>query len=69
MKPTIGRIVHYIPQHEWPEHIAGIVTRIDGEGLLALTIFPKGQPTMNVQSVPFSEDPKIGTWHWPERED
>lgn len=72
---AIGRIVHYVsygtPGGEFePEHRAAIIAGIpDGPGLqgdqvVDLVVFnPTG---LFFNRVPFSAEPKGGTWHWPE---
>jgi hypothetical protein len=79
--PAIGRIVHYVsygtPGGEFlPEHRAAIiagVTEPDGPGaqpevdaqVCDLVVFnPQG---LFFNRVPYSAEPKGGTWHWPER--
>ena len=76
MKPSIGRIVHYVsygtPRGEYGRECrAAIVTEVDltvenpqTVGLCVLN--PTGQ--FFNRTVPHSEDEKQGgTWHWPER--
>jgi hypothetical protein len=71
MKPSIGRIVHYVaygtPGGEYkPEHRAAIITQIlsdrDVVGLCVLN------PTGIFFNVRVEYDPFLssGTWHWPE---
>lgn len=81
MKPSIGRIVHYVlPEHSGRvgEHRAAIVTNTFGGMLANLTVFLDqsaddpagvvGAHTMRGWSVEYDESCKPGTWHWPERE-
>lgn len=73
MKPTVGRIVHYVsygtPGGEYTSQCrAAIVTEVwadDGTVNLAV-VNPTG---MFFNSASHDEDEKSGgTWHWPERE-
>jgi hypothetical protein len=65
MKPSIGRIVHFIENNH--EHRAAIVTGVDGTDV-DLTVFHPGvaDPGVSV-SVPYdvTRSKKI-SWHWPE---
>lgn len=73
MKPSVGRIVHYVaygtPGGEFPSGVcrAAVVTEIDealGVGLCVLN--PTGQ--FFNRGVLHDEGAKAGgTWHWPER--
>jgi hypothetical protein len=79
---TEGRIVHYVLEDgpSTGDHRPAIVVRIwdsesDCEGV-NLQVFTDGlndgalysSGTAWKTSVPHSEEPKPGTWHWPERE-
>lgn len=77
MKPSIGRIVHYIPyEYEGMRvqdmiHYAALVTYVltDGEGV-NLRVWSWSGDERQEYSIRF--DPtgiKPGTWHWPEREE
>jgi len=70
MKPAIGRIVHYVVASG--SHRPAIVIQLDD---LAIDLHVFVDPT-NDGLIPFqcgvSHDEmykKLGTWHWPERED
>jgi hypothetical protein len=73
MKPSIGRIVHFVEERS-RDHIAAIITAVHEKDYVDLTIFlpPKGMTSVGAETrslVPFEESanqPK--TWHWPERE-
>ncbi len=74
-KPSVGRIVHYTsygtPGGEFPSVCrAAIIAEVCEEaadveaGLLGLAVFnPQG---LYFNRVPYSAEPKGGTWHWPE---
>ena len=80
MKPSVGRIVHYVPPGgHGDECMAAVVTFVGHEGNPALTVFwpplVSQQPTDSLASVPQDEadvdgmriNHLCGTWHWPER--
>jgi hypothetical protein len=68
----VGRIVHYVAygtpggEYQAGAHRAAIVTEVlDDQGGVSLCIFnPTG---MHFNRAGYSEEPKPGTWHWPER--
>jgi hypothetical protein len=63
--PSIGRVVHFVLASG--KHCPALITEVnwhDGHDQ-SLTIFPpQSEPFWDV--VSYSEDPKRGTWHWPE---
>lgn len=77
--PSVGRVVHYVsygtPDGEYhSECRAAIITEVDSKapadantyvGLCVLN--PTGM--FFNQHLPYSESPRGGTWHWPERVD
>jgi len=70
MTPTVGRIVHYIPEGE-TDCVAAIITKVNEEetGNINLMTFPSGSdiPIVAVDVMP-SQSPLLAynTWHWPE---
>lgn len=83
MKPTMGRIVHYVlssqdgtMDHKVGQHRPAIITHCWSDTCVQLQVFTdgtndrlKGEPVIWVTSVTHDEDEKKGrTWHWPERE-
>ncbi|MFB7858807.1 hypothetical protein [Rhodococcus qingshengii] len=79
MKPSIGRIVHYMSygspiekdgtQRYVPECRAAIITDVwDESDLVSLAVFNPTGMLFN-QGLDYSEDKRGGTWHWPEREE
>jgi hypothetical protein len=81
MKPSVGRIVHYVsygtPGGEYGKECrAAIVTQVNGPG--ADDLERVGAAVLNPSGMFFHEDlPELdpavhgykgGTWHWPERE-
>ena len=74
MKPSIGRIVHYLPPgaDADTECMAAIVTFVGHDGNPALKVFwpplVSHVPSGELAAVPFAPAlPCGGTWHWPER--
>ncbi|RYF78447.1 MAG: hypothetical protein EOO39_01400 [Cytophagaceae bacterium] len=76
IKPTCGRIVHFVPTPGQPEAANGakvipaMVIQVWGDGSLAnLRCFPDSteNPTWR-PSAKYSEAKEPGTWHWPARE-
>jgi hypothetical protein len=74
MKPSVGRIVHYVsygtPGGEYPSVCrAAVVTQvIDDETVHLFVMNPEG--IFLNKNVPLNDDANAGgTWHWPERED
>jgi hypothetical protein len=69
MKPSVGRIVHYV-RYSLGDHIAAIITRVRQRGDVDLTLFEVVGEVSGAEGVFQDEDLKRpGTWHWPERED
>ena len=81
MKPTIGRIVHFVQKKpagygEVLVHLPAIITAVWGETCVNLQVFTDGTnsdeqnmfPVKWVTSVVMdpSGDPQPRTWHWPE---
>lgn len=75
-KPSIGRIVHYVsygtPGGEYGQECRAAVINFvadsleDGTAIVRLTVFnPEG--LFFTKELPYSEEQKGGTWHWPER--
>ena len=75
MRPTVGRIVHYVPLRPLGKHdcVAAIVTRRPGDNDISLAIclttfepFPNVPASTAIAQVQFSESREPGSWHWPE---
>lgn len=73
MKPTVGRIVHYVSREG--EHVAAMIVGVNSDGSVSLTTFPlpagsTGLARNVVYSNPAITHPltQTQTWHWPERE-
>jgi len=76
---TEGRIVHYVlpDGRSQGQHRPAIIVRVWGQVdpyPINLHVFydgtndyPAGNGEMWKTSVPYSEDPQPGTWHWIER--
>lgn len=80
MKPTVGRIVHYVSRGSAdgvfpPKCRTATVSEVNEEGRVGLVVLnPDGLFFHSLGHAagpcPYSEDTKVGgTWHWPERED
>lgn len=73
MKPTVGRIVHYVPYGHIPgvqefNHLAAIVTKVT-ESRVSLTTFSE-QGMLAFSGVEQDESGANGhSWHWPERDE
>jgi len=75
MKPSIGRIVHFVNNQK--QHLAAIVTAVWTDTCVNLQVFTDGSNSGDnltgniawVTSKTFDEspDPQVQTWHWPEK--
>lgn len=66
MKPSIGRIVHYVGGDG--QHCAGIITRVWSDTCVNLSVFVESEKLFVATSVihdPKATDPN--SWHWPEK--
>ena len=83
MKPTIGRIVHFVQKKpamfgDVLVHLPAIIVVVWGETCVNLQVFTDGTNSdeQNVfplkwvtsASLDASESPQERTWHWPERD-
>jgi hypothetical protein len=72
MKPSVGRIVHYVaygtPGGEFPAGVcrAAVVTEVhkDGESVGICVLNPSG--LFFKTPIRHDENKGVGTWHWPE---
>lgn len=77
MKPTVGRIVHYVPVYapqmgEKPEALPAIIIRVMADEQCRLGVFGSTNYTV-ISPVPHIEPsadgyPVPGAWFWPPRE-
>ena len=75
MKPTIGRIVHFVANLVEPEqHYPAIITHVWSDTCVNLEVFRKGTAARDVMdtgvktSVTFDESgTQPYSWHWPEQ--
>jgi hypothetical protein len=81
-KPSVGRIVHYVaygtPGGEFPAGVcrAAVVTEVgiplgnpnvpDPDGRVGVCVMNPSGLFFN-QGIPYSEEKRPGSWHWPER--
>jgi len=83
MKPTIGRIVHFVQKRpagygDALVHLPAIIVAVWGDTCVNLQVFTDGtnsdpEETNRVKwitsaSLDETETPQPRTWHWPERE-
>ena len=83
MKPTIGRIVHFVQKKpagygDALVHLPAIIVAVWGDTCVNLQVFTDGtnsdaDETNRVKwvtsaSLDEAETPQPRTWHWPERE-
>jgi hypothetical protein len=79
-KPSIARIVIYVPHPSRVEAIANatevpaIISHVfepkpeqEDLGIVNLHVFTNGAGVTFVQGVWYDKEKKPGTWHWPER--
>jgi hypothetical protein len=73
VKPSIGRIVHYVsygtPHGEYGQECrAAIVTEVNTSDTVGLAVLNPTGMFFN-RTIVHNEDKHSGTWHWPEREE
>jgi hypothetical protein len=70
MKPSVGRIVHYVTAKL--SHRPAIVTHVWEDGTCSLRIFTvqslDWMAPFDLDKVPEGPPAMVGAWHWPERE-
>lgn len=67
---TPGRMVHYVRDHDSPEHLAAVVAGVvdAGKGVVHLHVFAAdGRSAYGAMHVLYCEEAVPGTWHWIER--
>lgn len=74
MKPSVGRIVHFVEVRRGDSHCAAVITRVHADTCVNLRLFEDhasyDPPSEFKTRVFLDEDDKhSGTWHWPERVD
>lgn len=74
MKPSVGRIVHFIsytdPADGYDSNCqAAIVTAVKGKRARLRVFKPDGEFNTDWRPEGNKEDEVPGTWHWPERVD
>ena len=72
VKPTIGRIVHFVPQansiesSNYVKEVPAIITNVFGNGALVnLKVFTDGIYDTWKTSVKYSETEEENSWLWP----
>jgi hypothetical protein len=70
-KPSVGRIVHFTsPLSASGKPLAAIVTGVNDDDTVSLTVFPPGTGELifeNVPCAPNATEPARGYWNWPPR--
>lgn len=73
MKPSVGRIVHFVPQpgspaaHNGASVVPAIIVRVWSDDMVNLKVFADGPEDVWAGSVTYNEENKEYSWHWPER--
>lgn len=82
MKPSIGRIVHYVAKRPFPNgqsetvHVPAIITAVWTDTCVNLQVFSDGTNSHangvstaweTSRTLDGSATPQVGTWHWPEK--
>lgn len=72
MKPTVGRIVHYMTRGSAdgvypPTPFASIITEVVNDTCVHLVTF--GPSGIRFEQNVIQGDNAPGTWHWPKRDD
>lgn len=71
MKPSIGRIVHYITPHG--VHLPAMIISIPHDDTVALHVFQHPEVAVQLGQQGHVMHDKYGvcpgSWHWPEREE
>lgn len=67
MKPSLGRIVHWIGFNGVER--AAVISRVNDDGSVDLSVFvsPKEIGPAMACDVAYDELQSANTWHWPER--
>lgn len=78
MKPTVGRIVHYVPVYapllgESPEALPAIIIRVMADeqvrlGMFGPTSYTVVSPVPHIEPAERTGMPTPGAWFWPPRE-
>ena len=78
-KPTVGRIVHYVDEFFGNKCLAAIITQVDPDGAVSLSIWNPTGGSQYAETAPDHSEPNDTDitvrdwsalnhkWHWPER--
>lgn len=74
MKPTVGRIVHYVARGSAdgkfpPVHRAAIVAADPVDDYFTCNLVVLNPQGIFFDEVAFDPNKSPGTWHWPERDE
>lgn len=66
MKPSVGRIVHYVANGR---NYAAIISTVHADTCVNLVVFEyySNVPSIVITSVFYDESCSKNTWHWPSR--
>jgi hypothetical protein len=67
MKPSVGRVVHYVGLYHPEECRAAIITETKPQGIGICIFAESGVHFINTNLPEDQETKKPGSWHWPER--
>lgn len=73
MKPSIGRIVHFVNENR--QHRPAIITKVFNDTMVNLNVFCDANDSQEEKVTPFRTsvtldegvDPSVYTFHWPEK--
>lgn len=69
MKPTVGRIVHFVSTREGAAHEAALIVHVHSDSMINLVAWDGGGTARPSTSVKFDENGTAQySWQWPERE-
>lgn len=66
MKPSIGRIVHFVDPSG--AHLPAIITCVHSDTCVNLKVFRDAEGDSFITSVVLNDEGGSSSWHWPERD-
>lgn len=68
MKPSVGRIVHYVPREGMGDPVPAIITKVHSELCVNLTIFYDSLlPSIETSVMLKHDETDFNAWMWPPR--